>query len=73
LKPVLQTNIYPESVILLNASELFLKRRAKEFEKNPSKDTAKWETAKLIKNLKAYNAKNSMSLFRTYHDENAQP
>ena len=28
LKPVLQTNIYPESVISLNATELFLRRRS---------------------------------------------
>jgi hypothetical protein len=28
LKPVLQTNIYPESVISLNATALFLKRRS---------------------------------------------
>jgi adenylate kinase len=69
LKPVLQTNIYPESVILLNASELFLKRRAKDLEK--SNENAKWETPKLIKNLQAYNSKNSMSLFRTFHGEAA--
>lgn len=29
LKPVLQTNIYPESVISLQASEQFIKRRCK--------------------------------------------
>lgn len=34
LKPVLQTNIYPESVISIQASDQFLKRRSKELIKN---------------------------------------
>lgn len=34
LKPKLQTNIYPESVISIQATELFLKRRSKELLKN---------------------------------------
>ena len=69
LKPVLQKNIYPESVIALHANELFLKRRSKNFQKKAAKEHLKWETNKLIKNLQVHNKDNAMELFKTFHDE----
>ena len=47
MKPQLQTNIYPESVISLQATQLFLKRRAKTFLESLSKAHDKWHISKM--------------------------
>ena len=70
LKPVLQTNIYPESVISLNASALFLKRRSAHLQAHQMSEGLKWHTAKLVEKLKAYNADNAIDLFK---QENSHP
>jgi hypothetical protein len=64
LKPELQTKIYPESVISLNATELFLKRRSTHLQAQQMSEGLKWHTAKLVEKLKAYNADNAIDLFR---------
>lgn len=51
LKPVLQKNIYPESVICLNASELFLKRRSNALHAGGQAGAEKWHTSKLGQKL----------------------
>ena len=60
-KPTLQTNIYPESVIMLRASDLFLKRRSKKFYQGVEK--AKWHIKKLPAKIELFNKNNSMGLF----------
>lgn len=67
LKPVLQKNIYPESMICLNASELFLKRRSKALSKNGQSGCTKWQQDKLGQKLKNYNSDNSIALFQDDH------
>jgi len=63
LKPELQTKIYPESVISLNATALFLKRRSAHLQAQQPTEGLKWHTAKLVEKLKAYNADNAIDLF----------
>jgi len=53
----------------LHANSLFLKRRSKGFQKDQVKEHLKWETSKLVNRLKKFNEKNSMELFRTFHDD----
>jgi hypothetical protein len=40
--PKIEKSIYPESLISLNASQLFLKRRCKDFQKEQMLNAAKW-------------------------------
>lgn len=63
LKPVLQTNIYPESVISLRSSDIMLKRRSKALLKSNTKGAEKWDREKLVKKLATYNKENDLSLF----------
>jgi hypothetical protein len=63
LKPVLQKNIYPESVISLNATELFLRRRSNQLHAQAVGGATKWHSSKLVSKLKAYNGENSVNLF----------
>lgn len=67
LKPELQTKIYPESVISLNATALFLKRRSAHLQAQQLSEGLKWHTAKLVEKLKAYNADNAIDLFNQPH------
>lgn len=64
LKPQLQTGIYPESVIALQASELFLKRRSKQYADEKSKAAEKWDTKRLVEKLREYRQFNSVELFK---------
>ena len=64
LKPQLQTGIYPESVVALQASELFLKRRSKQYADEKSKASEKWDTKRLIGKLREYRQFNSVELFK---------
>ena len=64
MKPVLQKNIYPESVVSLNASELFLRRRSNQLQAQAPSDAVKWHSTKLVEKLKGYNAENSVNLFK---------
>ena len=66
LKPVLQKNIYPESVISLNATELFLKRRSNHLQAQAISDAMKWHASKLGDKLKNYNAENAVDLFKVH-------
>ena len=56
-------------MIVLHAEDLFLKRRSKSFQKQAVAEHLKWETSKLVKRLSNYNENNSMSLFKTFHDD----
>lgn len=62
MKPVLQTNIYPESVISLRSSDIMLKRRSKNLPKTAA--NAKWDREKLVRKLKVYNKENDLGLFK---------
>jgi adenylate kinase len=64
LKPVLQKNIYPESVVSLNATELFLRRRSNSLQAQAISEAMKWHTSKLVEKLAGYNAANSINLFK---------
>lgn len=64
LKPQLQTNIYPESVVHLRATTLFLKRRAKGFLQEAQRNKQKWHIANLQSKIDIFNQQNSMALFR---------
>ena len=68
LKPQLQTNIYPESVIRLRATTLFLKRRAKTFLTEAQANKQKWHIANLQNKIDAFNKQNAMSLFQEEGD-----
>lgn len=62
-KPTLQTNIYPESVVRLRASQLFLKRRSKKFYQEKATDKNKWHISKMNTKIDNFEGHNSMSLF----------
>jgi len=64
LKPVLQKNIYPESVISLNATELFLRRRSNNLQSQAISEAMKWHSSRLVEKLKGYNDENSINLFK---------
>jgi len=64
LKPKLHKNIYPESVILFNASDLKLKRRARELLKANREGCKKWDINVLEGKLTVYNSENAIALFR---------
>lgn len=64
LKPVLQTNIYPESVISLRSSDIMLKRRSKALLKQNALGAPKWEREKLVQKLATYNKENDLALFK---------
>ena len=64
LKPVLQKNIYPESVISLNATELFLRRRSTGLQAQAIGEAMKWHASKLGEKLRGYNKENSIELFK---------
>lgn len=64
LKPVLQTNIYPESVVSLRSSDIMLKRRSRALLKANAKGAAKWDREKLVQKLAVYNEENDLSLFK---------
>jgi adenylate kinase len=63
-KPTLQKNIYPESVIFLRASQLFLKRRSKKFLQEKAEDKGKWHISIMPTKINKFNENNSMDLFR---------
>lgn len=63
-KPTLQTNIYPESVIQLRASQLFLKRRSKKFYQEKALDKEKWNITKMNGKIGKFDEHNSMGLFK---------
>jgi len=64
LKPQLQKHIYPESVVHLRASTLFLKRRAKQFLAEAEKNKEKWHISRLQEKINLFNSQNSMDLFK---------
>lgn len=66
MKPVLQKNIYPESVIALNATELFLRRRSNHLQAQAVSEAMKWHSSKLVEKLQGYNAENSVNLFKQH-------
>ena len=72
LKPQLQSNIYPDSVISMQATQLFLKRRAKTFKDSTEKHHKKWAIEGLNEKIEKYNTHNSMDLFTqaSIDDEN---
>lgn len=61
MQPTLQTNIYPESVIVLHTSDQFLKRRSKTLMMNNVQDALKWKVEKLVDKLDKYNGENLIS------------
>lgn len=68
-KPTLQKNIYPESVIFLRASQLFLKRRAKQFLQEKAQDKGKWHISIMPGKINKFNENNSMDLFREENEK----
>ena len=54
-KPVLQKHIYPDSVIAIHATELFLKRRAKTL----SETIQKWSIQRLQNKIEKFRSENS--------------
>ena len=63
LVPTLQKNIYPKSVICLNATDQFIRRRSKELLKNKQQGSEKWEPSKLAEKLHTWNETNHLGLF----------
>lgn len=61
--PTLQKNIYPKSVIILNATDQFIRRRSKELLKNQQQGSDKWAPAKLGEKLHSWNETNHLGLF----------
>lgn len=50
-KPQFMANIYPESIISLNATAQFLRRRSKELQKQNIVTAFKWKMEKLVDKL----------------------
>uniref|UniRef100_A0A7S3FY02 Uncharacterized protein n=1 Tax=Strombidium rassoulzadegani TaxID=1082188 RepID=A0A7S3FY02_9SPIT len=74
LKPQLQKNIYPESVMILKASGQFLKKRLKDLVQNKKpEEVQKWVDGKFEKKLEKFEEFNSYDQFKkNYTDPNVK-
>lgn len=70
LKPTLVKEIYPESVVSLNATKQFLMKRSKHLQvKMKKEDSTKWRMDRMHSKLKRHQEDNSIDLFKKDFDD----